>query len=107
MALVSYALAKQHLKLSDDNSKADVSIKAEIATAIVLAYIGRTADESPAWDDGIDPADDADFAIVQAAILKVLTHLWRWRGDDPPPAGGPLTLDIREMLKLVSDHVLS
>lgn len=107
MALVSYALAKQHLRLTDDNSKADVSLKAEVASHMVLAYIGRTADESPAWDDSTDPADDADFAIVQAAVLKTLANLWRWRGDDAPPPGGPMTEDIRSMLLLVKDHTLS
>lgn len=107
MALVSYALAKQHLRLTDDNSQADVTLKADVASAIVLAYIGRSAADSPVWDDSIDPADDADFAIVQAAVLKVLANLWRWRGDDQPPEDSPLTADVRGMLKLVADHVLS
>lgn len=111
MALVSYALAKAHLRLTDDESKAAVNLMAEQASAMVLKYIGREAADSPAWDDSIDPADDSDFAIVQANVLKVLTHLWRYRGDDAQLAGGalggPLTEEIRNCLLLVKDHTLA
>lgn len=107
MALVSYALAKRHLRLPDDEDKADVLLKTEMASAIVLKFIGREAADSPAWDEDTDPASDSDFAIVQANILKVLGNLWRWRGDDQAQPGGPLTQEIRDCLLLVKDHTIA
>ena len=108
MALVSYALAKNHLRLPDDESKATVNLLSEQATQVVLKYIGRDPADSPAWDDSTDPTEDDEFAIVQGAVLKVLAYLWRWRGDDDkePPADGPLTKDVRQMLLLVKDYSL-
>jgi cytidylate kinase len=82
MALVSYKQAKNHLRLPDDESKADVLLKIEQASALVLARLERSASDSPAWDEDTDPTTDAEFSQAQAMVLLELTALWRFRGDD-------------------------
>lgn len=82
MALVTYAQAKAHLKLTDDEDKKDVLLKMEQASALVLNRLDRTAADSPAWDEDTDPETDSDFALAQAMVLIELAHLWRYRGDD-------------------------
>jgi hypothetical protein len=89
MALITYAQAKAHLRLTDDEAKADLLLKMEQASQLVLDRLGRTAADSPAWDEDTDPETDADFSKAQAMVLIELTGLWRFRGDDDDTPADP------------------
>ncbi len=82
MALITYADAIRHLTqvgvLDGSPDDADVTLKMEQATAIVLVHLQRQGE----WDVNTRPEDDPEFAIVQALVLKVLAWLYRYRGDD-------------------------
>jgi len=101
MALITFQQAADHLKRTFPDGVmpmpgvADLQLKMEIATALVLDYIQRAADDvSPPWTDATDPALDPDFALVQAGILIVLTDLDRFRGDDQEESGDVNEHDI-------------
>jgi hypothetical protein len=90
MALITYSVAVRHLKQegvldigSPDEDDADVALKIEQASAIVLIHLKRQGE----WEVATNPADDPEFAIVQALVLKVLTWLYRYRGDDDQAPG--------------------
>lgn len=105
MALVPLATALAHLRLvpstgSPNPYEDDVQLKLDQATAIVLIHIKRQNYDE--WSENTDPATDPEFALVQAAILKVLGNLYRFRGDDsqiPGAVEGPMTPDIVRMLE--------
>ncbi len=101
MALVTYAQAKAHLRLPGDDEQADVELKLAQAQGIVLAHLKVNEDDS-----GF-PASENEAAVVQAAILKVLGHLWRARGDEDKPIVGPLTDDVIRMLSMHRDPALA
>lgn len=85
MVLITYALAVRHLKqdgvlpidVSPAEENVDVAAKIEQASAIVLQHLKREGE----WDETTDPADDPEFAWVQALTLRVLSWLYRFRGD--------------------------
>lgn len=81
MALVTYDDVVRHLKqdgvLDVSPADADVQLKIEQASAIVQLHLKRPAE----WDINSIAADDPEFAWVQAIILKVVMHLYRFRGD--------------------------
>lgn len=87
MALIKYEDAVRHLKqdgvLDGSPAEADVVLKMEQATAIVLIHLKRAGE----WDENTNPADDPEFAIAQALVLKVLMWLYRYRGDDDGAPG--------------------
>lgn len=87
MALITYDMAVRHLLqegiLDGSPDDADVTMKMEQATAIVLIHLKRPAE----WDIDSSPVDDPEFAIVQALVLKVLMWLYRYRGDDDTSPG--------------------
>lgn len=87
MALITYDVAVRHLKqegvLDVSPDDADVTLKIEQASAIVLIHLKRPGE----WDEDSRPEDDPEFAIVQALVLKVLTWLYRYRGDDDTAPG--------------------
>jgi hypothetical protein len=99
--LVTYAQAKDHLRLPDDREQTSVELKLAQATALVLRHIGSEEND---WTEATDPAVDLNFALVQAAILETLGDFWRVRGDDPDPkpedpvAGAYLRANIRRKL---------
>lgn len=103
-ALVDIETAMRHLKLTVEEItpnpyQDDVQLKLTQATALVLMHIKRH--EYADWSETTDPATEPEFAIVQAAILKVLSNLWRFRGDDDQQQNvqqGPLTPDVVLML---------
>lgn len=105
MALVSYGLAVQHLRqqgvLDVSPEDADLAAKVEQASAIVLVYLKRAGE----WDINTDPTEDAEFAIVQAAVLKVLGNLYRFRGEDEE-SPAPISPDIERMLSILRDPAL-
>lgn len=108
MALITYAQAVAHLKQNgvlDVGSPAedsDLAVKIEQASAIVLIYLKRPGE----WDVDSLPTDDPEFAIVQAAVLKVLGNLYRFRGDDES-AAAPVSEDIIRMLSILRDPSLA
>ena len=90
MALITYDTAIRHLKqegVLDVGSPVvedtDVVMKMEQASAIVQIHLKRPGE----WDVESIPGDDPEFAIVQALTLKVLTWLYRYRGDDDSAPG--------------------
>lgn len=82
MALITYEQAVKHLKqegvLDVSPEDADLTLKIEQASALVITHLKRPGE----WDVDSDPESDPEFAIVQAMTLKVLSHLYRYRGDD-------------------------
>jgi Phage gp6-like head-tail connector protein len=74
MALVTLEDAKRHLQVTDPAFDADITVKLEEAEIAILNYLKDQAD--PDWTETTVPRP------VQAGIKKLLTHLWRERGDD-------------------------
>lgn len=89
-ALITLALAKQHLRIPVDDTAHDPDIqsKADQSSAIIVDYLKAQAD--PAWTDTTVPLP------VQAAMLIMLTHLYEHRGDDmtPTPTGSTPDEDV-------------
>jgi ribosomal protein S17E len=82
-ALVTWDRVKRELGLSGDDQQTLVMEKAVEASALVLRRIaGYITRKQPMWDDTTDPAQDQDFALVQAAVLAQTLALYRFRGDD-------------------------
>lgn len=110
MALITYAQALRHLKLTDDQGSPsdlsqDVTLKMEQATALVIAHIKRPGHT---WTVATDPAADAEFAIVQAVILQVLRHLDRFRGDaETEESAQALRTLLRTNLSMLRDPTLA
>ena len=77
MALVTLANAKIHLRITDTDHDADITLKLAQAELVITGYLKSQAD--PTWTDVTVPAD------VQAAILLMLTHLYEHRGDEMKP----------------------
>lgn len=73
-ALVSFAVAKSHLRITDTDHDAEIQSKLEIASAEIVNYLDVQAD--PLWDEDTAPLD------VQGATLKRLGCLYEHRGDD-------------------------
>lgn len=73
-ALVTLEQAKSHLNIVHDAFDEEIERKAEDATAIVIEYLKGRADAT--WTDVTVPGQ------VRAAVLYVLTHLFKHRGDD-------------------------
>jgi hypothetical protein len=80
MALfVTLEAAKDHLRVTDDASNADIELKLDQAEGIILQRCNSTA-----WWRAITPTWTADTVppAIQSAILLLLTHLYEHRGDD-------------------------
>ncbi len=106
MALVSYQAAVDHLKqrgvLDGSPPDDDLTLKIEQASALVIVHLKRSGE----WDVNSDPTDDPEFAIVQAAVFRVLTNLYRFRGDDEK-SPAPVSDDVVAMLSLLRDPSLA
>jgi hypothetical protein len=75
-ALVSLAVAKQHLRITDDYHDADVQQKVDAATDSIVKYLAAKAD--PTWTDATVPP------VVAQCVLILLNHLYDpGRGDVP------------------------
>lgn len=79
--LVTLAQAKKHLQLQPgQGDDADIYLKIEAATDIVLTHIYRDDDD---WVDTMIAWTDATVPrSIQAAVLVQLAELHRFRGDD-------------------------
>ncbi len=106
MALVTFDAALNHLRqqgaLSTSPPDDDLTLKIEQASALVLVHVKRPAE----WDIDSDPTQDPEFAIVQAAVFKVLGNLYRFRGDDEKPMN-PVGEDVIAMLSMLRDPALA
>ena len=74
-------LKKYHPEAGPGPNDADVLAKMETASAIVLTHLKRPAE----WDVNSDASNDTEFAVVQGAVLTVLTRLYYKRGDEEKP----------------------
>ena len=105
-ALVTYDMAVRHLKQEGvlDGSPEDTDLNAKIVTAsaIVIVHLKRPAE----WDLQSDPITDDEFAIVQAAVLKVLGNLYRFRGDDEKTPN-PVDDSVVSMLSMLRDPAMA
>lgn len=94
------AQAQAHLRLSSEGSpdafEDDVDLKLTQAEAMVLTYLKGSA-----------PTSSDEESMVQAATLKVLGNLWRFRGDEEKPSGAGLTPDVMLMLGPLRDPSLA
>jgi hypothetical protein len=104
MGYLDLDLARRHTRSQGVPDDDDLRLKMAQAEAIVLQHIKYAA--SPEWDETSDPETDRDFAIIQAATLKVLGNLYRFRGDDEKP-GNPLSEDVILMLSQHRDPSLA
>jgi hypothetical protein len=83
MALMALEDAIRTLKLQDaDPDEQDLALKLMQAEALVMNHIKRP---DHGWTIDTDPETDHEFGIVQAAILKVVVNLDKFRGDDEKP----------------------
>lgn len=102
-ALITLDQAKLQCRIppDDDTFDDELDMKRTQASAIVTDYLSEYLADlgSPAWDEDTDPTTEPQFALVQAAILEVVTNLWRHRGDESPD--GPLTTRVVNMLRSV------
>lgn len=82
MALVSMEVAKAHLRVTSDDQNADIALKVDQASAIILERCNSTA-----WWRAITPTwtEDTVPGSVQQAVLVLLTHSFEHRGDDMTP----------------------
>ena len=102
MALVTLSQAKDHLRVRDDDSNADIQLKAEQASATILDRCNSTAwwrAITTTWTDATVPAS------VQAAVLVLLSHLYEHRGDDMA-ADAALWEAIDRLIAMKKDPVL-
>lgn len=109
MALITLDQAHAHLRLTPGGSPltvvdADLLLKMEQATAIVIVHIKRP---EHGWTVDTDPAEDAEFACVQAAILDVLANLFGHRGDDDAAIDGPLSQRAIRTLSMLRDPAVA
>lgn len=91
--------ALRHLRLngdegSPDPTAEDVALKLEQAELIVIGHLKRV------------PSDSTEIAVMQAAILKVLGNLYRFRGDEENPQD-ILSPGVLAMLSMLRDPALA
>jgi len=71
--LVTLAIAKEHLHVTDPARDAEVQTKLAHASDAIFKFIDARAD--PTWDETTAPP------VVQAATLELLELLWRPEPD--------------------------
>jgi hypothetical protein len=112
MALVNYEQVKDHFRHVGDDFQADIELKLEQATAMVITYLKRP---NHGWTEATDPKSDPEFALVQAAILMQARDLDAHRGDETEAAttsvdveaGNYLTAGVRRILYPLRDPSLA
>lgn len=94
MRLVTLEMAKAHLRLGTadlpEDTESDLRAKIDQAEALVLDYVDQRLDEASAWSAEVaswnaEDSGSPTYTVppqVQAAVLIMLTELWRFRGDD-------------------------
>lgn len=101
--LITFEDARRHLRISasDTDSAEDLQFKMQQAESLVINHIKRP---DHGWT--VATANDHELAIVQAAILKVLGNLYRFRGDQEKPMVA-LSPDVIAMLSMLRDPALA
>lgn len=72
-ALVTMAVAKDHLRIKTPYEDGDIQRKVEQASALIVRRLATAADAT--WTPDTVPFE------VQASVLLLLGHLWGNRGD--------------------------
>lgn len=103
MAIVDLESAKEHLRVDHDQDDAQILIKLEQASAIVVNYLNKPVGtwELGAETDVDSDTDDAPYP-VQAATLLVLGALYRDR-----EGGDPLSQAVKDLLARYRDPVMA
>ena len=108
MMLVTLDVVLQHLKLPAGPEDEDLTRKIEQASALVWQYLKRP------WPEGspVAPGSPADvtleeLTIIEAATLKVVGNLYRFRGDDERVAAAPISPEVIAMLSHLRDPALA
>ena len=103
-ALVTLAQAKTHLRIEHDDDDADIALKADQATAVILDYI-KYPEGWEAWDETTVPLH------IQAAILIMLSKLYDDRNagadDNPNVAMGYLPPSVTALLHRSRDPAIA
>lgn len=88
--LVTFATAKEHLRITDLDHDAEITVKLAHANDTIYRYLEPRAD--PAWTPATVPGE------IAAAVLYLLTHLYEHRGED---------LSIDEAVWAAIDRILA
>jgi hypothetical protein len=108
-ALITLDQAKAHLRVTYTDEDPLITEYLEQASQLVLDFIKATyvTNEDGTWTETRPP--DWTLATVprpiQAAVLMVTAHLWRFRGDEAAGTAtdGPLQDRVRQMLSMYRD----
>lgn len=112
--LITLDEAKTQLSLTgltehDDLVQSDI----DQATFLVLNRLKSRRSDAAAWAAVVDAWDDESLPLdVKAAILRMTTHLWAFRGGDDPKAApdlshGDLPDDVMLFLRRYVDPVVA
>lgn len=108
MALITPEQAIDHLRIGTNSEyEKDLALKIAIAEAHVLTYLKRTGPLGSPSDDWAVGSTDAEFPIVQGAILEVLANIFFDRGDRERPSDGPITPRIKNALSMLRDPAVA
>lgn len=114
MALVSVAEAREHLRIAPSSEGvSDLLLKLGQATALVVHYLKRTDidPDTDALELDLTDATAVERAIIQTAILEVLSNIDRFRGDDEkgenPADEMFMTPKVRGLLSMLRDPALA
>ena len=99
MTLATLAAAKLQIHVSDPARDSEITLLLSQASAIVFDYIGERAD--PDWTETTAPA------VVQAATLYTLGHLWEHRGDDTGADDEPFWAGLSLRLRRTRDEAFA
>ena len=108
-ALITLAQAKAQLRVTYTDEDTVITEYLEQASQLVLDFIKATYDE----DDVATRPPDWTLATVprpiQAAVLMVTAHLWRFRGDEAAGTAtdGPIQERVQMMLSMYRDPALA
>lgn len=99
MALITKKQAIDHLRPPDPSEiEDDLESKMEIATDLVVDYLKQP---DHGWTDATAPA------VIQGAILEVLSNIFYDRGDREKPSDGPITPRIKNALAMRRDPTVA
>ncbi|MFC7399584.1 head-tail connector protein [Chelatococcus sp. GCM10030263] len=96
MDLVSLETAKRHLNIDFTDRDADLDLKIEQASHIVVDYLKKPDN---GWTEETVPP------LVQAAVLLVLADLYEHRGDDGK--SDPISPAVENILRRYRDPALA
>jgi hypothetical protein len=95
MTLVTLAIAKEHLHVTDPARDAEVQTKLEHASDVIFKRIDTRAD--PTWTETTAPP------VVQAVTLELLELLWR----PEPDRADKVWAHIDQLLAMTRDPAMA